>query len=173
MRERLCQLIPEFGEIGDPDLRERVIRTWERGLRDGGWQPADLERIPFTLGKREDLPSLLDHTRGVTALTLRAWGALLETYGQRLALKRDVLAAGALLHDVGKLLEYRHDGARFCATPWLRHSFTGVVLARAEGIPEEVLHVIAVHSKEGDCATRSPEALVVWHADNTNAELFS
>ncbi len=172
MRQQLCQLIPEFGEVGDPDLRERVIRVWERGLREGGWQPTDLERIPFTLGKRGDLPSLLDHTRGVTRLTLRAWEGLQEIYGQRLALKRDVLAAGALLHDVGKLLEYRRDGARFCATPWLRHSFSGVALGRAEGIPEEVLHVIAVHSKEGDSAKRSPEALVVWHADNTNADLF-
>ena len=47
----------------------------------------------------------------------------------------------------------------------LRHAFTGVSLAQASDVPDEVCHVIAVHSKEGDSFTRTTEGLIVHHAD--------
>ena len=38
-------------------------------------------------------------------------------------------------------------------------------------IPYEVMHVIAVHSKEGDHVRRSPEAIIFHHADFTDFDL--
>jgi hypothetical protein len=32
-------------------------------------------------------------------------------------------------------------------------------------VPEEVYHIIAVHSREGEGSYRSPEAIVLHHAD--------
>ena len=66
----------------------------------------------------------------------------------------DTLIAGAILIDVGKLLEYELEDA---ARPWwarpasyLRHPFTGVALAHRFGLPDEVCHMIATHAKEGE-----------------------
>ena len=54
----------------------------------------------------------------------------------------------------------------------LRHPFTGVGLCFDEGIPDEVMHIIAVHSKEGDHVNRTPEAWILHHADFTNFDIF-
>ena len=85
-------------------------------------------------------------------------------------LRRDVLLAGALLHDVGKLLEIEERDGVFQKSPGgkvLRHPFSGVALAYAEGLPPEVLHIIGTHSKEGDPHPRTPEGAVIHHADFT------
>jgi hypothetical protein len=52
----------------------------------------------------------------------------------------------------------------------LRHPFSGVALAAQQGIPPEVLHMIASHAKEGDFIQRSKEAIIIHHADYTNYE---
>jgi len=54
----------------------------------------------------------------------------------------------------------------------LRHPISGAALAWSLGLPEEVCHIIAAHSKEGDHVKRSPEAFVVYHCDFANFEPF-
>jgi hypothetical protein len=53
----------------------------------------------------------------------------------------------------------------------LRHPFSGVALAFKHEIPYEVMHIIAVHSKEGDFVRRSPEAIIYHHAEFADFEL--
>ncbi len=79
----------------------------------------------------------------------------------------DTVIAGAILADVGKLLEYEKvDGARQSERGrHLRHPFTGVALAMAGGVPDGVCHIIAAHAGEGDLVERSTEATIVHHAD--------
>jgi hypothetical protein len=38
-------------------------------------------------------------------------------------------------------------------------------LAMMGALPEEVYHIIAVHSREGEGSYRSPEAIALHHAD--------
>jgi hypothetical protein len=38
-------------------------------------------------------------------------------------------------------------------------------LAMRGDVPEEVYHIIAVHSREGEGSYRSPEAIALHHAD--------
>ncbi len=52
----------------------------------------------------------------------------------------------------------------------LRHPFSGVGIAFGKGIPDEVLHMIATHAKEGDMGKRLPESVIIHHADFTNFE---
>jgi hypothetical protein len=40
------------------------------------------------------------------------------------------------------------------------------------GLPEEVSHIVAVHSREGERSYRSPEAMVLHHADFIKFESF-
>jgi putative nucleotidyltransferase with HDIG domain len=167
MREAILAIFPEIEWIEDESLRVRVIRTYERALREGGWAPADMERIPFTLLVDTEL-SYADHVRAVTRIAHAVYEAFLELFGDRVPLKRDILLAGALLHDVGKLVEIEeHDGKfqRSAGGKILRHPFSGAALAYAERLPPEVLHIIAAHSKEGDPHPRTPEGAVVHHVD--------
>ncbi|MFX5038469.1 hypothetical protein ABTC56_18030, partial [Acinetobacter baumannii] len=55
----------------------------------------------------------------------------------------------------------------------LRHPFTGVGLCYRHGIPPEVMHVVATHSKEGEHVARSPESVIFHHADFIDFDLVS
>ena len=88
---------------------------------------------------------------------------------------RDTLIAGAILIDVGKLIEYViKDGQAVVGRTGklLRHPFSGVGLAMRFGVPDEICHMIAVHSKEGDLGKRTTESLIIHHADFMSYEPF-
>jgi putative nucleotidyltransferase with HDIG domain len=175
MSEELLDLIPEFDLIEDTDLRERSIRTWEEGMRRGGWKVGDLTKMAQSLLVRDAPTNFVEHTRVVTLTCIAVADIFEKIYGDRNALDRDLIIAGALLHDVGKLLEYKLvDGktTRSELGDKLRHPFSGVVLAAEQGLPDEVLHMIAAHAKEGDLVQRSREATVLHHADFTSFETF-
>ncbi len=173
MRDELVKLIPEFNEIHDADLREKTIKAWEMAMVRGGWQPKDLHEIPFTLLIPDTKVSFLDHTRGVTRVAIGMYEALTPIYGARMPINRDILVSGAILHDVGKLLEYKRDGAKYVKSAngkLLRHPFSGAQIAALAGLPDEIGHIIATHAKEGDLGKRITEGILVHHADFTNFE---
>ena len=92
-----------------------------------------------------------------------------EFMGRALPIDVDVVIAGAILADVGKLLEYEigPDGLARQSERGeaLRHPFTGVALALECGVPDAVCHVIAAHAGEGEQVKRTTEAFIVHHAD--------
>ena len=95
--------------------------------------------------------------------------------GGALAIDLDVVVAGAILADVGKLLEYElRDGTPVVSSRGglLRHPFTGVALAMECGVPDRVCHVIAAHADEGARVRRTTEAWIVHHADFMAFEPF-
>ncbi len=173
MSGELLELIPEFNLIGDPDLRQRCVQTWEEGMKRGGWTAAELAKMAFTLLIPDCPVSFVEHTRAVTLTCVGVADVFAKVYGDKNPVNRDYLIAGALVHDVGKLLEYTMvDGktvkSEFGAT--LRHPFSGVMLAAGQGMPLEVLHMIAAHAREGDLVKRSKEATILHHADFTSFE---
>jgi putative nucleotidyltransferase with HDIG domain len=175
MDEDLKELLPELAEIGDAGLRARVAAVYAVALARGGWRAADMARMPFTLLLEPCPASYLEHTRAVTKTALAAGDALAEIYGERLPLDRDVLAAAALLHDVGKLVEYAEEGGAFVKSAsgeLLRHPFAGAALCQEFGLPVEVTHVVATHAREGEGARATAEAIIVHHADFINFEPF-
>ncbi len=171
----ITTLIPEIELIEDGGLREKVAEAWKKAILLGGWSEEDLKTIPFTLLIPDTPINLIMHTRSVTLCALGVWDAYQKIYGRLNPLNRDVLLAGAILHDVGKLLEYEKREGRFVKSRrgrLLRHPVSGAALAWSLGIPEEVCHIIAAHSKEGDHVKRTPEAFVVYHCDFANFEPF-
>ncbi|MDZ7294637.1 MAG: HD domain-containing protein [candidate division KSB1 bacterium] len=167
--EELQDGFPEINTISDSLLREKVAAVIADALSRGGWSVQDLATMPFTLLIPNCRVSYLTHVRAVTRVAIETARVLREHYQGHLTLNMDVLVAGALLHDVGKLLEFRRDqGGAFVKSAGgklLRHPFSGAALAAAHGLPDEVVHIIAVHAKEGDGGYRSPEAIIVHHAD--------
>jgi len=172
---KLEELIPEFNEICDPDLRAKTLAVWEEGMALGGWTIEALVEIPFTLLAEDVDVTFIEHVRTVCRMCIAMEQVLVEAYGERARIDHDALVAGALLADVGKLIEYRReaDGKTVFADMYryLRHPFTGVALAYKHGIPESVLHVIATHSWEGDKFKRRPESIIFHHADFTDFHL--
>ncbi len=168
MRDAVRKLWPELDWIADADLRERVTDAWVKALELSPLTPADLERIPFTLLVPDCPVTFMQHKRCVVHIARRSAEAMIEFMGEALPVDLDTVIAGAILADVGKLLEYEVvDGAARQSRrgAYLRHPFTGVALAIAAGVPDRVCHIIAAHADEGNLVRRSTEATIVHHAD--------
>ncbi|MFZ0283296.1 MAG: HDIG domain-containing metalloprotein [Bacteroidales bacterium] len=170
MNEIVKKLWPELEWIGDQLLREKTARTWEIALGRSLLTVEDLEIIPFTLLCGPGLKvSFMEHKRCVVHIAKASGDKMNEFFGNELPVNMDVLISGAILADVGKLLEYEPgaDGKVVQGKygHYLRHPFSGVSLAEECGIPPEVCHIIAAHAQEGDLVKRTTEAWIVHHAD--------
>jgi len=171
MRDTLLALMPEFGEVRDADLREKTATVWLEAMKEAGWTFDDLKTMPFTLLISGTPINLVEHTLAVTRTALAIADELVKAYPGRLAVDRDILLSGALLHDVGKMFEYAKKEGRFVKSAsgeLLRHPVSGAAFAYKHGLPEGVVHIIAAHSKEGDGLRRTLEAVIVNHADFVN-----
>ena len=156
----------ELQWIKDKGLRAKVVEVWKKAADRGKWKR--LDGVPFTL-LFENSGLLTDHTRRIARLAKNIMDVRMEN------LNGDYLIAGALLHDVGKLMEYelKDDGSvvksEFGKT--MRHPVSGSQLAKECSLPDEVVHIIYAHSKEGDTIQRSPEAIIVHHCDFIDFEI--
>ncbi len=164
------KLWPELAWIEDNELRDVTTKTWEQALERSVLSADDLQRIPFTLLAGPDLKvSFMAHKRCVVHVAQESALKMIDFFGEELPINLDVVIAGAILADVGKLLEYELDeeGNSFQGTygKYLRHPFSGVSLAESCGVPAEVCHIIAAHAGEGNLVKRSTEAYIVHHAD--------
>ncbi len=157
-RKYIEELLPEIQLIENIDLRDGVVKAWLLAAEKGHWQK--LDDVPFTL-LTETTQTLIMHTRVVTNMAL----AIANT---RDDLDHDILIAGGLVHDVGKLLEYVREGGSVKKSPLgklIRHPVSGYGIASEAGLPLEVCHIVAAHSKEGEVVERSREAIVINHCD--------
>jgi putative nucleotidyltransferase with HDIG domain len=170
MTEHVKKLWPELEWIKDLSLREKTALAWELALKRSVLKADDLDRIPFTLLCGPDLKvSFMAHKRCVVHVARESGEKMNEFFGDDLPVNMDVLISGAILADVGKLLEYELDSKGNAVQgkygQYLRHPFSGVSLAEECGLPAEVCHIIAAHAHEGDLVKRTTEAYIVHHAD--------
>jgi putative nucleotidyltransferase with HDIG domain len=177
MTEEVKNLWPELMWIQDIDLREKTAKTWEVALEKSALSVEDLQKIPFTLLAGPDLKvSFMSHKRCVVHIARDAGNKMNEFFKDDLPVNMDVLIAGAILADVGKLLEYELDkegrSIQGKYGKYLRHPFSGVSLAEQCGVPAEVCHIIAAHAGEGNMIKRTVEAYIVHHADFMTFEPF-
>jgi putative nucleotidyltransferase with HDIG domain len=176
MRDAIVELLPEINWIKDSKLREAVIECHVEALTEGGWEPVDMDRIPFALTFPNCPTSYLRHIRAVT----RMCRTILEEYNEiykgqgDFKLDHDTLIAGAILHDIGKFLEWTRfpDGSYGIseAGELLRHPLSGIVIAMRHGISAEIANVIVYHAREGEGEKRTPESVIVARVDLMNAD---
>src|SRR5512138_1653575 len=146
MTEQVKKLWPELAWIKDPDLREKAAATWEKALEKSVLNPEDLDRIPFTLLCGPDLKvTFMDHKRSVVHIAKASAEKMNEFYHGEMPVDMDVLISGAILADVGKMLEYELDengkAVQGKYGQYLRHPFSGVSLAEQCGLPASVCHI--------------------------------
>jgi putative nucleotidyltransferase with HDIG domain len=157
-RKYIEELLPEIAKIRDEELRNGVVKAWLLAAGKGNWKK--IEDVPFTL-LTETKQTLIHHTRIVTKMAI----SIAEV---RDDLDLDILIAGALVHDVGKLLEYVREGGKIKKSALgklVRHPVSGYSIVLQVGMPVEIAHIVAAHSKEGEFVQRSKEAIVINHCD--------
>jgi len=159
---------PELESIGDPGLRAGVVDAWAGAMDDAGL--STLEGVPWFPPAQRELgiedERLVDHVRDVTR------GAV--ALGQALAERReadvdgDTLVAGALVHDVSKLVEF--DGmAETRVGRLLGHPHYGVHVVARAGLPVELAHVVLAHTPRTTVEPATLEAELVRRADEAAA----
>ena len=168
LEEQVRDLWPELEWIQDRGLREKTLKVWCLAFGRSPLQPSDLHEIPFTLLVPGCSISFIAHKRAVVHVSVESAKAMRRFFGDQLPIDMDVLAAGAILIDVGKLLEYeRVEGTlrQSVRGQLLRHPFSGAGLCQEAGLPDAVTHMVATHAKEGSLGKRTTEAWIVHHAD--------
>ena len=166
--DKVWSAIPQLEDIADVDLRKRVKSCFEEAIRRGGWNEDEAMKIPFTLLIPNCPVSLVEHTAAVVEISINSARTLKKMFPD-ISIDMDTLISGAILHDVGKFLEYaKTEDDKFSKGDFgklIRHPFSGAALAYEMKLPKEVVHIIATHAHEGDSGYRSVEAIIVNKAD--------
>lgn len=169
------KLLPEVDQIKDQQLKAKVIDVWVEAIEFRGWTEELLLSIPFTLLAEGVQIPFIDHVRAVCLMCIATNDVLDQVHAERKTkINRDYLIAGALVADVGKLLEFEIVNGKPVKSDYgrhIRHPFSGVGLAFKHDLPSEVMHIIATHSKEGAGETRLPESIIFHHCDFIDFEL--
>jgi putative nucleotidyltransferase with HDIG domain len=169
----ITQIVPEFALIRDPKLRKNAILCWRDTLKQTKYKPADLKKIPFTPLIPDNPISLAQHMSSLAKQCAACADIINKSYKRAFRVNRDYLIAAALLHDVGKLRGIVKRGKKWFEgkkEKLLHHSLSSAAICLAHNIPDEVIHAIAVHSKDGEGKRYTPEAILLHHIDFMNYE---
>lgn len=165
--------------IAEPALQSLVINLCE-SHRD------DLLRWPAASGKHHAYPGgYLEHVSAVTRTAVFLAESYQRAYAE-LALSKDLVVAGAILHDIGKLVELdgHEEGSEYTpAGRLLGHMLLGRDLLRdfareIPGLDDETLlrleHIVITHQGRPEwgspLAPCTPEAFLVHMADSVDAQ---
>jgi len=166
--EQVEAAFPSIDDLGDDDLRAGVVRAWTTAMAENDVD--DLTAVPWLPPVQRDLgidgETLVGHVRTVVRGSLALADALAETRDE--SVDRDLVLAGALVHDVSKLYEF--DG--MADTPvydLLGHPYYGVHAVAAAGLPVELAHVVLSHTARTNVEPAFVEAVVVKRADEVAA----
>lgn len=169
-RKWICELLPELAQVRDEALRNLTADAILAAIQQGGWNEESIHRVPVTLNWRGCQCNLIEHIRAVTRMCIDSYPTAARLFEQNgVPFERDVVVSGALLHDIGKFTEFAlRDGkiVRGENADYLRHPLAGAILAWNAGLPPKLIHLIAVHSFEGERSYQSPESSFVRTVDD-------
>jgi len=169
------KLVELAGLIADDGLRENVLAF----LMD---PPTDLDQPALPVGvcpagayqHHSYRGGLVEHTVSVVKLCMSLCDVVEEQYGGRV--DRDLVLAGAVLHDIMKVYCYEETGGGGFRTSEFGGLVDHLSLMIAEmyrrGLPLDLVHVVAGH--HGDAGPTKPktlEALIVSVADQADSDL--
>ena len=106
-------------------------------------------------------------------ITLISGGIQVGTASLIFSFVSPFLASSIVAGNIGKIGGMKRVGGRFVETrreQLLHHSFSGVGILMAAGLPDEVVHAVALHSKDGEGRRATPEAVLLHHIDFMNYE---
>jgi len=166
------KLIALANGIKDKALRAKVVGLLKNpGLSNKGfpYEAIPLRDAPASLGfHHTEKGGLAKHTYVVASLSLAIADVMEENYSR---IDRDVLTAGALLHDIAKVFDMKRSGDGFGTTDLsIDHIIMGSAELYSRGFPESVIHLIASHfGEQGTTSPQSIEAVILHYADTISA----
>lgn len=173
-RVQLLHEMPEIEWITDVALRQNVTDAWVAAIGS-----SSLSRISDMKpsGNYDSRPlrhgTQADHIRSVTRLALKIAEEMSNLF-PAFSYDRDLLVAGCVCHDIGKVWEFDPENVRrwkadprAVGMPSLRHPGYGIHICLTVGLPEAVAHMAAAHSGEGELLVRSLENTILHWADYT------
>ncbi len=175
MNKDILKLWPEIDWIKNNELKEKTAKAWEYAIEKSVLSADDLEKIPFSLLIKDCNVSFMNHKRTCVQLAVDIANRMKDNFGNEIEIDMDILIAGAILIDIGKLIEYEIKDGKLGTSNFgtiVRHPFSGVAIADRFDLPAEVQHIIGTHSKEGDLGKRTVESIIVHHADFVSFEPF-
>lgn len=162
--EFLLRELPQINRIKNTMLREKCLSTWNAACDAGAQTEESLLQHKAHKRLIGCQITLLEHTRGVTEIAIKLAEQMQKDFGTLVNFDFDIIVVGALLHDIGKVLE--NEEANEEAHQFIRHPLSGAILADQCGCPWQVVHIIANHSWEGHKAVDTPELYIVRSADD-------
>ena len=175
MKEQVLKIWPEINWIKDETIKQKTLDAWVWAIENSVLTPEDLEIIPFSLLIKDCDVSFMNHKRTCLHLSVDIAKRMKENFGDEITIDMDTLISGAILIDVGKLLEYEMVDGKLTTSNYgkiVRHPFSGLAVAARFDLSPEIQHIIGTHSKEGDLGKRTTESIIVHHADFVSFEPF-
>lgn len=168
-RDALRVLFPAFDEIGDAQLKEKSLEAMLLAFEKGGWTEDTIALCPVTLNWENCQVSWIEHVNDVVNTCITQYEATAKYYARNgVSFERDIVVAGALLHDIGKLTEFRYKDGKLGhgeGFELMRHPLSGALLASKAGLPDKIVHLIATHSFEGNASYQTAESKFVRTLD--------
>lgn len=165
---KLEKLLPRLSDIKDADLKSKVealwIKLWEEGeyekIEDPTWIAEWKDQIDF--------PNIT-HVNQVTECAVALGSTVARTLPVNINM--DYLIAGALLHDVDKLVSHCGPNAKPTKIgEMFPHAFYSAHVALNLGLPIEVIHMIVTHTAFSLVPPKTMEALILHYADYCMAD---
>lgn len=168
-KRELENVFPAFKEIKNETLRIQSEEAMLAAMDVGGWNEDNIMMCPVTLNWEKNDVSWVEHVTDVASMCMMEFD-MLEKYYKRhdVPFERDMVVAGALLHDIGKLTEFVYrDGRAVHGDNFelMRHPLSGALIAAKTGLPDRLVHLIAVHSFEGEKSYQTAESEFVRSID--------
>jgi len=170
-KDRIRELIPAIGKIRNPKLRSSVTEVWVKAWEESAWE--DVAGCPFSLESQDC--SLIQHTNFVIGAALAMASSAEEMWKSKVDI--DLLTAGAILHDVSKMVEFAPEEGKLgkvsATGENLVHATYGVHLALNAGLPLGVINLIGTHSPQVSKLPKGVEGIVLCYADYAAADIFN
>jgi putative nucleotidyltransferase with HDIG domain len=167
MQDFIEREFSELTEINDKALRQKTLQAIVTAVEMGKWTKETIREVPVTMNWATPC-TLLEHIHAVTRMCMAGYNLVAGFYEQNgVDFRYDYVVAGALLHDIGKFLEFTLEDGKIShgKTAYMRHPFLGAEIAEKVGLPQELVYLIAMHSFEGDKSQHTAESDYVRRMD--------
>lgn len=169
--KRIRALLPEIAEITNQALADTVVDIWQEFWGKSEWER--LEHVPKNAKSLSDRP-LIAHVRAVTQQAISTGRIVQEQHG--IAVDMDLLTAGALLHDVSKLIEYAPQlGTPVISTRYGKLIQHGVATASSvlnRDMSLDLAHLILSHTSASALPPQTIEAVILHYVDYADSDVL-
>lgn len=155
-----------FNEIESQTLRDKVASVWQSAFDQSDYD--DLVDVPFSPRLLAEDVTLISHQNDVTAIAIALVDSMVDL-NPGLPVDRDSVIAGALLHDVSKLVERQPEFIAENDASYLPHPYYAIYLLGAAGLSPHLHHIVLAHSHHTPIKPATIEASIVQSADELAA----